>query len=144
MILRRLQLSPWQPLYLSMIGFVLIPVVRQLPYDDGSGWPLVASLLAMLVGLRVIPAAVRKVVPFSAQLQAEWFNRRRTAKRYDSYQWRKLLWVGVGLGLYLIVFERPMGAAAAALALGCVICGSAGTVAWRRVTAVDSAVAELR
>src|SRR5436190_15309176 len=97
MILRRSQSSPWQAAYLSVIGFLLVPLVRWSRYDDGSVSRLVVSLLATLVALRVVPAVFRKVVPFSADLQAEWFHRRRIAKRYDSYQWRKLLWIGVGL-----------------------------------------------
>lgn len=140
MILRRLQSSTWQAVYLSMAGFVLVPSLRWLRYDDGSLSRLIVSLLAMLVALRVVPAVFRKVVPFSADLQAQWFHRRRIAKRYDSYQWRKLLWIGVGIGVYVALFDRQVSAATA-VALTCVICGAAGTLAWRRITAIDPVAA---
>jgi len=143
MMLRRLQSPPWQPLYLSVIGFVLIPLVRWSQYDDGSVGRLIVSLGALLVALRVVPAIARKVVPFSADLQAEWFNRRRIAKKYDSYQWRKLLWIGIGLGAYVLVFDRHTGGAGA-LALACVVSGGLGVLGWRRVTSLDPLASELR
>ena len=77
--------------------------MRLLLGSDGSDWTLVPFLLLVLLLLRVVPAVVRKVVPFSAELREAWSVRRRTAKLYDSYQWRKLMWIGAGLALYVAV-----------------------------------------
>ena len=71
--------------------------------SEGSGWMLVPFLLLVLLLLRVVLAVVRKVVPFSPELQEAWSERRRMAKLYDSYQWRKMLWIGAGLALYIAV-----------------------------------------
>src|SRR5258708_36552221 len=85
-------------LYRVLIGFTTIPVMRFLLGSDRSDWTLVPFLLLVLALLRVAPAVVRKVVPFSAELREAWSGRRRTAKLYDSYQWGKLMWIGAVLG----------------------------------------------
>jgi len=121
-------------LYRALIGFATIPAMRLLLGSDGSDWTLVPFLLLVLLLLRVVPAVVRKVVPFSAELREAWSVRRRKAKYYDSYQWRKLMWIGSGLALYVAVSGRywPIPVA---LAMFCLITGAAATVRWRAVAA---------
>lgn len=136
MMLRRVQLPPWQPLYQMLIGFLLLPILHRLAGDDAPDWQLVPLLAAVLVALRVLPAVVRKVVPFSSDLQAQWTGQRNLAKRYDSYQWRKLLWIGLGLSAY-VAFVQRQGGAVAAIATACVFAGGAGAIAWRRVAALE-------
>jgi hypothetical protein len=121
-------------LYRVLIGFTTIPAMRLLLGSDGSDWTLVPFLLLVLLLLRVGLAIVRKVVPFSAELQEAWSVRRRTAKLYDSYQWRKLMWIGAGLGLYVAVSDRywPVQIAQS---MFCLTTGAGATVRWRAVAA---------
>jgi hypothetical protein len=121
-------------LYRVLIGFATIPAVRLLLGSDGSDWAVVLFLLLVLLLLRVGLAVVRKVVPFSAELREAWSVRRRNAKLYDSYQWRKLMWIGAGLALYIAVSGqyRPVEIA---LSMFCLIAGAAATVRWRAVAA---------
>jgi hypothetical protein len=121
-------------LYRVLIGFTTIPVMRLLLGSDGSDWTLVPFLLLVLVLLRVVLAVVRKVVPFSAELQEAWSVRRRTAKLYDSYQWRKLMWIGTGLALYVAVSGQywPVHIA---LSMFCLVTGAGATVRWRALAA---------
>ncbi len=121
-------------LYRVLIGFTTIPVMRLLLGSDGSDWTLVPFLLLVLVLLRVVPAVVRRAVPFSAELLEAWYVRRRTAKAYDSYEWRKLMWIGAGLALYVAISgqHRPVHIA---LSMFCLVTGAGATVRWRAVAA---------
>ena len=85
--------------YRVLIGFATIPAMQLLFGSEGSDWTLVPFLLLVLLLLRAGLAVVRKLVPFSAELREAWSVRRRTAKLYNSYQWRKLMWIGAGLAL---------------------------------------------
>jgi len=125
-------------LYRVLIGFAAIPVERLLLGSEGSDWMLVPFLLLVLVLLRVVPAVVRKVVSFSAELLEAWYVRRRMAKAYDSYQWRKLIWIGAGLALYFAISgqHRPVHIA---LSMFCLVAGAGATVRWHAVAA-DSAL----
>jgi hypothetical protein len=118
-------------LYRVLLGFATIPAMRLLG-SDGSDWTLVPFLLLVLLVLRVVLALVRKVVPFSAELREAWSVRRRTAKLYDSYQWRKLIWIGAGLALYIAVSGRywPVQIALSAF---CLSTGAIATIRWRAV-----------
>ena len=132
--LLRLDEGAFGALYRVLIGFTTIPVMRLLPGKDGSDWTLVPFLLLVLVLLRVVLAVFRKVVTFSAELREAWSVRRRTAKLYDSYQWRKLMWIGAGLALYVAVSEqyRPFPIA---LSVFCLVTGAGATVRWRAIAA---------
>ena len=72
------------------------------------------------------------MVPFSAELREAWSVRRRKAKLYDSYQWRKLMWIGAGLALYIAV-SRRYWPVQIALSMFCIITGAWGTMRWRVV-----------
>jgi hypothetical protein len=126
--------GPFGALYRVLIGFTTIPAMRLLLGNDGTDWTLVPFLLLVLLLLRVGLAVVRKVVPFSAELREAWSVRRRTAKLYDSYQWRKLMWIGLGLSLYVAVVGR-YGPVQIALSMFCLITGAIGAVRWRAVAA---------
>jgi hypothetical protein len=126
--------GPSGALYRLLIGFAILPAMHHLRSSSGSDWCLVPSLLSALLLLRVGLAVVRKVAPFSAELQEAWSVRRRTAKRYDSYQWRKLTWVGGGLACYIVGFGfyRPVPIA---LSLFCLAIGASAMVRWHIVSA---------
>ena len=121
-------------LYRVLIGFITIPVMRLLLGSDGSDWTLAPFLVLVLLLLRVVLAAVRKVVSFSAEVREAWSVRRRTAKLYDCYQWRKLMWIGAGLVLYVVISGQywPMQIA---LSMFCLVTGAGATLKWRAVAA---------
>jgi hypothetical protein len=121
-------------LYRFLIGFTTIPAMRLLLGGDGSDWMLIPFLLLVLVLLRVVLAVVRKVLPFSAELLEAWYVRRRMAKAYDSYQWRKLIWIGSGLASYVVISgrHRPVYIA---LSIFCLVAGAAAAARWHALAA---------
>ena len=94
---------PAEGIYRVAIGFLVVPVLSYVVRDDDVDAALVPFLFATLLMLRVGPALVRRLVPFSEWAQRTWADRRELAKRYDSYQWQKLLWVGIGLAIHAAV-----------------------------------------
>jgi hypothetical protein len=120
----------WGGLFRVAIGFVTIPAMLRVHGDTHSGWALVPFLLAVLLMLRVIPAALRRLLPFSDAVLQIWGERRQIAKRHDSYQWQKLLWIGTGLALY-VVFSGQFFTARIAVASMCLLAGTAGFARWR-------------
>src|SRR5436309_1796480 len=122
-------------LYRMLIGLVTIPAWRLLLGSEGSDWTLAPFLLLVLLLLRVALAAVRKLVPFSAEVVEAWSVRRRTAKLYDSYQWRKLIWFGAGLASYVMVSGRYYWPMEVALSMFCLFSGAGATLKWRAVVA---------
>lgn len=139
-LLLRLDEGTIGALYRVAIGFVTIPAYDFLFGNPGSDWTIVPFLLAVLFLLRFGLAVVRKLIRFPADVVETWAVRRRTAKYYDSYQWRKMLWVGIGLGLFLVISGeyRPM---TVALTVFCLLSGIAGAVIWSRIAA-DSTLAK--
>ena len=91
------------------LGLCIPPAFRALSGDADRIWIDLALFLALLIGLRVGPAVLRKVLPFSAEAKQIWLDRRQIAKKYDSYQWQKLFWVGLGLLPYARHGRRPEG-----------------------------------
>ena len=124
-------------LYRAVIGFATIPAMRLVLGRDGSDWSLVPFLLLILLLLRVGAAVARKVLPFSQELREAWSVRRRIAKRYDSYQWRKLMWVGIGIASYLVISGHyatiPMW-----LSMFCIATGAAASMRWRAISTDDN------
>lgn len=114
------------------IGFVTPSLTSVVWGEDPSDWALPGSLVGTLLMLRVVPAVVRKVVPFSAHVRAVWAGRRQIAKRYDSYQWRKLFWIGFGLVLYT-AFSGQVSTSRAATSSLCLLAGGLGLARWRVV-----------
>ena len=129
-LLYRMETPPWSAVYRFAIGFAVVPVFSLGRPGGSADWLVVAFFLTVMAALRVVPAIMRGVLPFSQAARTHWARRRRLAKRYDSYQWRKLLWIGVGLWAYLMLTGRP-GVAESALAIACLATGGAGTVIWR-------------
>ena len=89
------------------------------------------SLAAMLFGLKAFAAVARKVLPATPAVRAHWEWRRNLARYYDSYQWRKLVWLGVGI-LAAAGASRPQGAWEIRLGAACILSGALAEVAWRR------------
>ena len=121
-------------LYRVAIGFATLPTMSLLLGNDGSDWTLVPFLLSILLLLRIVPAVIRKLVPFSGEVREAWAVRRRTAKRYDFYQWRKLMWIGVGFALYIAASDQ-FSLSRIVVCSTCLLAGAAGMVTWRAVSA---------
>jgi hypothetical protein len=119
--------------YLVLIGFATLPAMSLLLGDAGSGWTVVPFLLSILLLLRIVPAVVRKLVPFSGAARDAWAVRRRAAKRYDSYQWGKLLWIGGGLAIY-IAASGQFSPSRIVVCATCLLAGAAGMARWRAVS----------
>lgn len=124
--------ASWHAVYRLVIGFCLVPVAGWWWGDGAATWRLVLSFLFVLVMLRIVPAVVRHVLPFPQDVKAEWARERLLAKRFDSYQWRKLLWLGLGLVAHLLIAGRAL-AVPSILALTCLVGGGLGTLRWRRL-----------
>jgi len=132
-VLIALGAPPWDALYLTAVGFVTIPILSRLQGNDRTGWPLVPFLLGVMLLLRVLPAILRRLVRFPAPVLAVWADRRQISKHYDSYQWRKLLWLGLGLGLYTAVGGQPSTVRIVVSAV-CMLSGILGLARWRAVS----------
>jgi hypothetical protein len=128
--------APWHVFYRAAVGFGAVPTMSRLLGQGRSGWILVPFLLTTLLMLKIVPSVIRRLVPFSSALQELWAERRRFARRYDSYQWRKLFWIGVGLGLYTLApgqFSKPRFV----VTFLCMASGMLGILRWREVRPRD-------
>jgi hypothetical protein len=84
-----------------LAGFLAIPLLTRFTGPQPSFLILSACLLGMLAAVRAAALVGRQALPFSKTVRAIWFDRRQVAKTHDSYQWKKLFWVGLGLFGYL-------------------------------------------
>src|SRR5262249_50691567 len=103
-ILLLIEQPPWSALYRMGVGIAMVPLFSRLSGGNASEWWLVAWFVGTLFALRLMPAVLRKALPFSSATKAVWYKRRQDAKRYDSYQWTKLLWIGIGLAGYVFIW----------------------------------------
>jgi hypothetical protein len=106
-LLIRMDEFPAAALYRALVGYLLFPSFEALAGGTAPGWTIAVWFVAVLVMLRGAPAVVRRIVPFPAPVQTEWARRRQLAKRCDSYQWRKLLWLGIGELIYVVSSQHP-------------------------------------
>lgn len=123
---------PWDALCRIALGLAIVPVLSRF-YEGNSDWAPALFLLSVLFALRLVPAVLRKLIGFSPAAQAVWSERRLRAKHYDSYQWQKLFWIGIGLSAYL-VSAGDVSAGKLALAVVCLAAGGAGLMVWRSRT----------
>jgi hypothetical protein len=123
-------------LYRTGIGFAIIPAYSSILATQGwrdTPGKLLLFLLAVLFTLRIAPGVARRVLPFSREVKQEWAELRNLAKTYDSFQWKKLLGIGLGLTAYL-VSSGLHRADAIALATICTVGGVAGWLFWLRIS----------
>jgi hypothetical protein len=130
-LLIRLEDPPACAIYRIMIGGYLIPVFAELCGRPDSAWPFFLFVFGVLFLLRLIPAALRFVLPFSRAAQASWIQKRQLAKNYDSYQLRKLFWFGLGLVIYL-AFSGDRQMPEITVTIGFLVAGALGLVVWKR------------
>ena len=126
-----LENPPWDSLYRAVIGYFVTPACLQLIDGSASPWKLFVFFLAILLMLRIVPGILRRVLPFSREVKIVWADRRALARRYDSYQWRKLFGLGLGWLIYLLVSGEGR-TAAQFMAGGCLVSGALGLVCWHK------------
>ena len=124
-----LETPPWDSLYRAVIGACLMPAFYRVVGGNDSVWKLFVFFLAVLVALRLVPGMLRRVLPFSREVKAIWADRRALARRYDSYQWRKLFGLGLGWLIYFFVSGETWPAGRF-LAGACLVAGAMGLVGW--------------
>ena len=126
----KLTQPPWFALYLIPAGFVVFAVFERGFGAAGPVWALALVFFGVLVLLRLGTAMLRRLIPVSRAVKHAWFQNRLLAKRHDSYQWQKLLWIGFGIllyaGLRAHVHPTPI-----LLAVTCLAAGGLGAARWR-------------
>lgn len=132
----KLDSGPWSAVSRAVLGFCIPPVIRALSGGEQI-WISLAWFVVLLIGLRVLPAVLRLVLPFSREAKDIWFQRRQIAKLHDSYQWQKLFWFGVGLLGYAAV-AGGLRAGEQAVTLVCLVGGAAGLLFWHRSGAAQA------
>ena len=123
---------PWSAVSRVALGLGIPPVFRVLSGGRDSVWISLALFIGLLVALRVVPAVLRHVLPFSVEAKEIWAERRNIAKLHDSYQWQKLFWIGLGLLPYAVIGDGLRNGELV-VTLFCLIGGGAGLFFWRRV-----------
>jgi len=123
---------PVGAIYRAVLGFVAPAAAWRWWNGHHSGWLLVPLLAGILLLLRAVPAVLRRLLPFSDSLLEIWDERRQLAKRYDSYQWQKLLWIGLGLALYTVISGR-FSTPGIVVSSFCLVSGALGLVKWQAI-----------
>jgi len=124
-----LETPPWDSGYRMLIGYGVMPAYLQLAGANRAPWKLFVFFLAVLVALRIVPGVLRRVLPFSREVKTVWAERRALARRYDSYQWRKLFGLGLGWILYLLVAGKAQDVPLF-LGVACTASGALGQLFW--------------
>jgi hypothetical protein len=123
---------PWSAIVRVVMGLCGPILAHALLGSDASVWSFPVFFIAALITLRIAPALVRFAAPFSAEAKVIWTRRRALAKRYDSYQWQKLFWIGLGLLLYVAI-ATDVGVGEILVTVICLIGGSAGLLVWLKI-----------
>jgi hypothetical protein len=121
--------SPLDALIRAILGFACIPLLALLRLNIHSIWILAIGLLLLMFSLRVVPAFVRRLLPVPPAVRAVWDERRNIAKRYDSFQWQKLFFIGLGLVCYMLI-AHVLSTSTIAVSSFCVVSGGIGLVRW--------------
>jgi hypothetical protein len=114
-----------------VLGLGIPPVFRTLSGGQDQVWTSLVLFGGLLVALRVVPAVLRRALPFSVDAKKIWAERRNVAKQNDSYQWQKLFWIGLGLLPYAVIGDG-LRIGELVVTLFCLIGGSMGLLFWRR------------
>ena len=136
--LLNLDSGPWSAVSRVMLGLCIAPAFRALSGGNDELWIAFALFAGLLAALRVLPAVMRKVLPFSTETKDVWLQRRQIAKLHDSYQWQKLFWIGLGLLAYGIA-DGGLKAGEQVVMVVCLLGGAAGLLFWRRIAGAPAA-----
>lgn len=124
---------PWDALRRIALGVVIPPVFRLISGEQSSVWISLFLFIGLLAMMRLLLALMRRVLPFSYETKEIWKERRFIAKRYDSYQWQKLFWIGLGL-LSHVLFGNGLNRGEWFVTLFCLVGGGAGLYVWRKIS----------
>jgi hypothetical protein len=127
----KLDEHPWHAIFRVAIGLAITPAWLFLFGGTSPGSTLVLWFVGVLLALRVTPMLIRRSVPFSADARSVWAARREIGRKYDSYQWQKLFWIGLGLAGYSLLARERRSTVLVLTAL-CLISGVGGLSAWSR------------
>jgi hypothetical protein len=136
-ILVDLDSAPWGAIARVALGLGTLPAFRVLTGGNDRALIVVVLFAGLLASLRVVPAVLRHILPFSAEAKTIWAERRNIAKQFDSYQWQKLFWIGLGMLPYAVV-GGGLRTGELFVTLFCLICGGAGLLLWRKSKAARS------
>jgi hypothetical protein len=90
-----------------------------------------AALLGVLFLVKVLAAVGRRLTVVPPGVSAAWTWRRALARDHDSYQWRKLVWVGLGI-LAAGLLAPPRAPWELGLGGACLLSGLVAEALWRR------------
>ena len=130
-VLLRVDELPAAAVSRAVLGYLVVPAWSALIDQSSRQWTLIPFFLSVLVAVRVVPAVLRRILPFSATVRQTWTERRQLAKQFDSYQWQKILWIGLGLIAYMLVSGQRF-ASLILLSSFCLVAGAWGLWVWRR------------
>ena len=119
---------PLSAIWRVALGFIF-PEFMVLAGNPDSVWSCVGLFLLLLIGLRVGPALLRFALPFSKDVKEMWRKRRFISKEYDSFQWQKLFWIGLGMVPHAVA-GAGLGLGGWVLAAFCLVGGGAGLAFW--------------
>jgi hypothetical protein len=123
---------PLDALWRIAAGFAVFPLADLFFGKKDSVGSSLGGLLGVLLLIRLLPLVIRKSIPFSMAVAQTWRERRGTAKNYDSYQWKKMLWVGIGMLSYIAVSDL-FWVGRISIASACVLLGGIGMLRWRLI-----------
>jgi hypothetical protein len=129
---------PWSAVWRAAVGSTIPPMVTLVAGNGNRTWIAIGLFLALLLLLRIGPLVLRRLVRFSGETLEIWASRRRRSKQYDSYQWQKLFWIGLGMVPSLAI-SPGAGSADLTIAAACLIGGGAGLFFWLRADAARPA-----
>lgn len=121
--------SPIGELHRVIAGFLVVVMSQTVESGTDRGWRLLFLFAGVLVAYRMVPLVIRKLVRFDDSTTAVWSERRHLAKQFDSYQWKKLFWFGVGLTIAAVITNNA-SATARVLATVCLASGAVGLIVW--------------
>ena len=113
-----------------VLGILFVPAVEGVHPETGP-WIMSILLLMVLFAIKMIAAVARRVVSASARVRSHWEWRRKFARHYDSYQWRKLLWFGIGI-MSGGALGWPGTMTQWVLGVACFAAGGGAEILWRR------------
>jgi hypothetical protein len=130
-VLVSLDAFPLGALMRVVIGYATLVTWQFVRDGIAAEWQVALWFVAVLLAIRLVPAMLRKILPLPSGAVAVWVYRRRLAKLADSYQWRKLFWLGVGMTAYVASAESP-SRWEIGLAVAAVVSGAFAEWVWRR------------
>jgi uncharacterized membrane protein YfcA len=131
-IFLRLDEPPWNALLRMTVGVAFAAGFEAICQGRCRKESVIILFVVTLMMIRMVPLVFRRLLPFSKDAQRVWASRRRLGRLFDSYQWRKLFWIGLGLGAYTALY-RPANAYHGWLAVFCLVAGGAGLWKWNEI-----------